>query len=92
MTKLYAYVDETGDLGADLSKSGTTSYFGMAGILMSEKGADDACNLIVDLKEEFKIPHEKIFPGKSIQGIMIVENIYHRSLHSLKNYKLSMYS
>lgn len=50
MTKLYAYVDETGDLGAGLSKSGTTSYFGMAGILMSEKDADDACNLIVDLK------------------------------------------
>ena len=58
MTRLYAYIDETGDLGADYEKTGTSQYFGMAGLVMTAAGAADARDLVVSLKQDFKIPND----------------------------------
>ncbi|VEI13015.1 DUF3800 domain-containing protein [Trueperella bialowiezensis] len=61
-SQLYAYVDETGDLGARPGKA--SRYFGMAGILLDEKGAGEAREFIENLKDEFNVPDWKNFSWK----------------------------
>lgn len=62
--KYFAYVDETGDLG-DLSVSPKASpHFGMAAILFPASAAGDVRRMITDLKDEFRVPHDKPFSWK----------------------------
>lgn len=56
MTDLYAYIDETGDLGANYNSPGTSRYFGMAGLVMTSAGAAASRQLIMSLKHEFQVP------------------------------------
>lgn len=57
MTNLYAYIDETGDLGANYHKPGTSRYFGMACLLMTDAGEAAVRQLAMSLKSQFKIPN-----------------------------------
>lgn len=65
MTQLYAYVDETGDLGSNCNNPGTTQHFGMAAVVMDEAGAAAARQLITSLKHEWNVPSSKNFSWKT---------------------------
>lgn len=61
MTKVFAYIDETGDLGVwNPDGPNTTSpHFGMACVLMTEAGRVQSRALIEELRAEFKASSSK---------------------------------
>lgn len=65
VTTLYAYIDETGDLGDIASSPKASRMFGMAGVICDETGAAALRQLIAELKAEFNVPHDKNFSWKA---------------------------
>lgn len=61
---LFAYIDETGDLGGNLANSKTSPIFGFAAVLVTPAAALELCAAIDQLRSDFHVPAQKVMSWK----------------------------
>jgi hypothetical protein len=61
VTRLYAYIDETGDLG---QPGGTSPIFGMAGVVVDESGARQLRDAVQELRSQLQVRDGQVLSWK----------------------------
>ncbi|WP_156516457.1 DUF3800 domain-containing protein [Nocardia arizonensis] len=72
-SRVWAYVDETGDRGSGPSAS---PVFGMAAVLVDDLGAVELRRAVQQLRTEFKVPANKVMSWKDVNPLEVWRLLY----------------